>query len=229
MFPFYDPTMLLLIPAIILTIYAQGKISATFNKYAKVRSASGYSGAQIARRLLDQNGLYDVQVKSVSGKLSDHYDPRTQVVSLSQEVYNGTSIAAIGVAAHETGHAVQHADAYAPFNMRATIVPVASLGSSLAPWLIIIGFVMAYYQLILVGVVAFAAVVLFQLITLPVEFNASRRAIAFLGNGYLEGAELQGAHKVLNAAALTYVAAALTAVLTLLRFILLANAGRRND
>lgn len=231
MFPyFFDPTMIILIPAILLSIYAQTKISSTFANYSRVRSASGFSGAQIARRILDQQGLYDVQVQAVSGNLSDHYDPRTQVVSLSRDVYYGTSIAALGVAAHETGHAVQHDQAYTAFAMRSAFAPVASLGSTVAPWLIILGFFMAARPLLEIGIFAFTAVVLFQLITLPVELNASSRAMIFLENGaYLDAGELKGARKVLSAAALTYVAAALTAILTLVRFLVLANSGRRND
>lgn len=229
-FPIFDPTMVILLPAIILTIYAQIKISSTFNSYSRVHAAAGYTGAQVARRLLDNKGLYDVQVDVIEGNLTDHYDPRGRVVRLSHDVYYGTSIASLGVAAHETGHAVQHDEAYAPFNMRAAIVPVASFGSRVAPWLIILGFFLSAPSLLQVGIVAFTAVVLFQIITLPVEFNASSRALAFLENGaYLARDEVRGARKVLSAAALTYVAAALTAVLTLVRFLILANAGRRDD
>ncbi|HZW83669.1 MAG TPA: zinc metallopeptidase [Candidatus Deferrimicrobium sp.] len=230
-FPFYDSTMIILIPAIILSLYAQFKVSNTFKRFSKIRSAGGYTGAQVARRLLDQNGLFDVQVEMVEGRLTDHYDPRSQVVRLSPEVYQGTSLSALGVAAHETGHAVQHDHSYVPFNLRSTIVPVANLGSNAAPFLILIGLFMGQGGSFLVdlGILAFTAVVVFQIVTLPVEFNASSRAMAFLESGFLTREEVSGARKVLSAAALTYVAAALTAVLTLVRFLLLANAGRRDD
>ncbi len=229
--PFWDSSMVVLIPAIILTLYAQFKVSNTFKRYSRIGSAAGYSGAQVARRLLDQNGLYDVRVEMVEGQLTDHYDPRAQVVRLSPDVYRGTSLAALGVAAHETGHAVQHDHAYVPFNLRSAIVPVANLGSNAAPFLILIGLFMGRGGTFLVdlGIIAFTAVVIFQIVTLPVEFNASSRAMAFLESGFLTREEAPGARKVLSAAALTYVAAALTAVLTLVRFLLLANAGRRDD
>ncbi|HWJ02042.1 MAG TPA: zinc metallopeptidase [Verrucomicrobiae bacterium] len=229
MFPFMDWTMVILLPAIILSIYAQIKISGTFSRYSKVEAAGGYAGYQIARRLLDQQGLYDVQVEMVEGRLSDHYDPRSQTVRLSPDVYHGRSLAALGVAAHETGHAVQHDHAYVPFGMRSAIVPFASFGSNIAPWLIILGMFLASQNLLYIGIIAFTAVVVFQLITLPVEFNASSRAMAFLENGFLAGDEVKGARKVLSAAALTYVAAALTSILTLVRFLVIANAGRRDD
>ncbi|HEX3015027.1 MAG TPA: zinc metallopeptidase [Desulfobacteria bacterium] len=227
----FDSTMVILIPAIILSLYAQLKISSTFNRYSQVRSAAGYSGGQTARRLLDQNGLYDVQVQPIPGKLTDHYDPRSKVVRLSEEVYYGSSLAALGVAAHETGHAVQHDHAYAPLAIRTAIVPVANFGSGIAPWLIIIGLFLGQGGGLLldIGILAFTAVVIFQLVTLPVEFNASSRALAFLGNGYLVRDEVRGARRVLTAAALTYVAAALTSVLTLVRFLMLAGVGRRDD
>lgn len=223
--------MVILIPAIILSLYAQLKISSTFNRYSQVRSAAGYSGGQTARRLLDQNGLYDVQVQPIPGKLTDHYDPRSKVVRLSEEVYYGSSLAALGVAAHETGHAVQHDHAYAPLAIRSAIVPAANFGSGIAPWLIIIGLFLGQGGGLLldIGILAFTAVVIFQLVTLPVEFNASSRALAFLGNGYLARDEVRGARRVLTAAALTYVAAALTSVLTLVRFLMLAGVGRRDD
>jgi uncharacterized protein len=230
-FPFYDSTMIILIPAIILSLYAQFKVSNTFKRFSKINSAGGYSGAQVARRLLDQNGLFDVQVEMVAGRLTDHYDPRSQVVRLSPEVYQGTSLSALGVAAHETGHAVQHDHSYVPFNLRSSIVPVANFGSNAAPFLILIGLFMGQGGSFLVdlGILAFTAVVVFQIVTLPVEFNASSRAMAFLESGFLTREEVSGARKVLSAAALTYVAAALTAVLTLVRFLLLANVGRRDD
>ncbi|MGI5900894.1 MAG: zinc metallopeptidase [Desulfitobacteriia bacterium] len=216
------PSTVLLIPAILLTIYAQMKISSTYGRYSRIRSASGRTGADVARAILDKNGLYDVKVEQVAGNLTDHYDPRAHAVRLSSNIYGGTSIAALAVAAHETGHAVQHADGYTPLRLRTAFVPVASFGSQIGPFLIIIGFIFSSYSfLIPLGIYAFAFAVLFQVVTLPVEFNASSRALAFLeGSGIISSREeMAGARRMLSAAALTYVAAALTAILTLLRFI----------
>ena len=217
---------LLLIPAIILTIYAQTKISSAYGRYSKIKSASGQTGAQAARALLDENGLYNVKVEQVAGDLTDHYDPRAHAVRLSSGVYNSTSIAALAVAAHETGHAVQHADGYVPLKIRSAFVPVASFGSQIGPVLIILGFFLPTIpQLMMLGIYAFAFAVFFQIVTLPVEYNASNRALAFLeGNGMISGREeVTGAQKMLSAAAMTYVAAALTAILTLIRFIIIAR------
>ncbi|KLU61022.1 putative neutral zinc metallopeptidase [Peptococcaceae bacterium CEB3] len=227
---FYDPTMVLLIPAILLSIYAQAKISSAYGKYSEIRARSGLSGAQVARAILGGNGLYDVRVEAVAGRLSDHYDPRTKVVSLSQDVYSSNSLAAVAVAAHETGHALQHARGYFPLQLRSTFVPVANFGSSLGPILILVGLFMPSFGLLLnVGILFFAFAVLFQLITLPVEFNASHRALAMLSQENLVADdEIRGARSVLSAAALTYVAAALAAVLQLARFLLIAQ-GRRRD
>ncbi|UWG96176.1 zinc metallopeptidase [Dehalobacter sp. DCM] len=225
-FPLFDSTIILLIPAIILTIYAQVKISSAYGKYSQVRSNSGRTGADIARALLDENGLYDVKVEQVAGHLTDHYDPRTQVVRLSSGVYNSTSIAALAVAAHETGHAVQHADGYVPLKLRSAFVPIASFGSNVGPILIILGLFLTQTSFLLtLGIYLFAFAVLFQIVTLPVEYNASNRALAFLGNSGIiaDRDEMHGAQKMLSAAALTYVAAALTAILTLLRFVLIAQ------
>lgn len=221
----FDWTIIILIPAILLSIYAQFKISATYNKYSQVRSARGYTGAQAARAILDRNGLQDVQVAMTSGRLSDHYDPRTKVVRLSEDVYRGTSLASVAVAAHETGHAVQDDREYYPMRLRASLVPVANFGSSLAPFLIMLGlFMPAFDWLLKVGIVAFSAAVLFQIVTLPVEYNASNRAMGLLeSEGILGRDEAGGARKVLSAAALTYVAATLVAVLDLVRFILIAR------
>lgn len=222
----FDASIILLIPAIILTIYAQAKISSAYGRYSKVRSSSGRTGADVARALLDENRLYDVKVEQVAGNLTDHYDPRTQVVRLSDGVYNSTSIAALAVAAHETGHAVQHADGYVPLKLRGAFVPVASFGSNVGPILIIIGlFLPDIPFLMTLGIYVFAFAVLFQIVTLPVEFNASNRALAFLGDSGIvsNGEEMNGAKKMLSAAALTYVAAALTAILTLLRFVWIAQ------
>lgn len=223
---FWDPSIILLIPAIILTIYAQSKVNGAYRKYSKVRASSGMTGADVARALLNENGLYDVKVEQVAGNLTDHYDPRVQRVRLSNGVYGSTSIAAIAVAAHETGHAVQHADGYTPLKLRSAFVPVAGFGSQLGPLLILLGIIIPGIPYLLdIGIYLFAFAVLFQVITLPVEFNASSRALAFLSDAGIVGGreESEGARKMLNAAALTYVAAAITAVLTLLRFLMIAS------
>jgi hypothetical protein len=222
----FDYTIILLIPAIILTVYAQAKISGAYGRYSKMRSSSGATGADVARALLNENGLYDVQVEQVAGNLTDHYDPRTHVVRLSSGVYNSTSIAAQAVAAHETGHAVQHADSYVPLKLRSAFVPVASFGSQAGPILILLGLFLPSISFLLdIGIYVFAFAVLFQIVTLPVEYNASNRALAFLGDSGIikDTEEMTGARKMLSAAALTYVAAALTAILTLLRFVWIAQ------
>ena len=232
-FPFYfDPTYMLLIPAIILALYAQMKVQSTFNHYSRVRASSGMTGAQVARALLDKNNLTDVVVEFTPGRLTDHYDPRTKRLRLSPENYHGTSLAALGVAAHETGHAIQHAREYIPLNIRNAIFPVASFGSSLAFPLFIMGFLFGRGGTFLMdlGILLFTFAVLFQVVTLPVEFNASGRALRMLeSEGYLlRGGEVAGARKVLNAAALTYLAATAMAVLQLFRLILLRGY-RSND
>ena len=212
----------LILPAALLAMYAQVKINSTYSKYSKVASRRGVTGAEVARRILDQNGLQSVQIGHVAGNLTDHYDPRTQVVNLSDSVYNSTSVAAIGVAAHETGHAVQHAVGYAPIRIRNAIVPVVNIGSTLSIPLFLLGFLFSIGILADIGIILFSFAVLFQLVTLPVEFNASRRAIATLESGYiLEDEELGGAKKVLGAAAMTYVASAVMALAQLLRLILI--------
>jgi Zn-dependent membrane protease YugP len=222
-----DPTFLLLLPAIILAGYAQSKVSSTFNKYLRVRNSYGHTGYEVARRLLDINGLQSVAIERVAGRLSDHYDPRTRILRLSQDVYNGSSLASVGVAAHECGHAIQHSEGYAPLIIRNTIAPVASFGSK-ASWLFIIGgFIFSIVQLIDIGILLFSAAVIFQIITLPVEFNASSRAIALLeGNGLVPSNEIGPTREVLKAAALTYVAAVFTAVMQLVRLFVLR--GRRD-
>lgn len=227
LYPF-DWTIFLLVPAIILTIYAQAKVSSTYKKYAKVQARSGITAAEMARSMLDYNGLSNVQVQPVKGNLTDHYDPRTKVLRLSESTYNNRSVAALGIAAHEAGHAMQDAESYAPLKIRGALVPVANFGSSASWILILMGFLFNALNLIGIGIICFAAVVVFQLVTLPVEFNASNRAlIALEGGGFLERDEIQKTNKVLRAAALTYVAAALTAVLQLLRLILIFS-GRRD-
>ncbi|MBU3226869.1 zinc metallopeptidase [Clostridium algidicarnis] len=228
MFLFYDSTYLILVPALILSIWAQSKISSTFNKYSKIYSSKGYTGSEVARMILDSNGLVDVRIERVAGNLTDHYDPRDRVLRLSERVYSSTSVASIGVAAHEVGHAIQHQQDYRPLIIRNNIVPVVNISSS-ASWIIFfIGIIMGLPLLTNIGIVLFSAVVLFQLITLPVEFNASNRAIKILEDkSILYENEIVGAKKVLSAAALTYVAATLTAISQLLRLMALSN--RRND
>lgn len=226
---FFDPTYLLLIPAILLSLYAQAKVQTTFSKYMKIPARSGINGAQAARELLRQNQLYDVMVEQVSGRLSDHYDPRSKTLRLSPEVYSSSSLAALGIAAHEAGHAFQHNNEYVPLKLRNAIVPVANIGSNLAFPLLLLGIILSMPTLVQIGIIAFSAAVLFQLITLPVEYNASNRAIAALeSGGMIQGDETGSTRKVLNAAALTYVAATLMSILQLLRLLLIAGGGRRN-
>ncbi len=229
-FPFYyDPTYILLLPAIILAIYAQTKVQSTYSKFSKVGNRRGMTGAEAARRILDRNGLQNVRIERVAGNLSDHYDPRANVVRLSEGVHDSASIAAVGVAAHEVGHAVQHNTGYAPIKMRNTVLPVAQIGSAVALPLVIIGIIFSAFEVLIpVGIVLYTAVVAFQLITLPVELNASRRALATVYEiGFLDAEETKGAKKVLSAAAMTYIAAAASAILQLLRLLLLA--GRSGD
>jgi len=227
MFYYYDPTYLLLIPGLLLALYAQFKVNSTFNHYKRVPSRIRMTGAEIARAILDSNNCRDVRVEHVQGSLTDHYDPENGVLRLSSEVYGSTSIAALGVAAHEAGHAIQDAQDYAPLRIRANLVPVANIGSGMAIPLFMLGLLMSWEPLTKLGIFAFAFSVLFYVVTLPVEFNASRRAVTVLASGYLPQDEVKGVKAVLSAAALTYVAAALQAVLQLLRLVLLAN--RRHD
>ena len=219
-----DWTMILLIPAILFTIYAQLKVQSSFRKYLDYPASSGMTGAQVARDLLNRENLYDVPVELTPGQLSDHYDPRERILRLSPEVYHGRSLASLGVAAHETGHAIQHARAYAPLSIRNGIFPVANLGSNLGYILFIVGMFMGFNKILIdIGIILFSFFVFFTVLTLPVEFNASNRALALLADGgYLQrGEEITGARKVLSAAAMTYVAAAATAVLNLLRMLLI--------
>ncbi len=225
---FYDPTFILVLPALLFAMYAQFKVNSTFNRYLRERSYAGFTGNQVARQILDDNGLHNVTVERVGGQLSDHYDPRSGIVRLSPDVYNGTSVAALGVAAHEVGHAVQHATKYAPLGFRTNLFPVASIGSQMAMPLFLMGFLFSFDVLMLVGIWFFIAALGFQLITLPVEFNASKRALAFLDKGgYLSRAEVPKAKAVLNAAALTYVAAVAVSATQLLRLLLLRGQRRR--
>ncbi|MCK5833352.1 zinc metallopeptidase [bacterium] len=221
---FWDPTFILLIPAFILAAWAQSKLSRTYKRYSEEKSARGITGANAARGILDSEGLSSVQIEKVSGNLTDHYDPRNRTLRLSQGVYSSDSIAAIGIAAHEVGHAIQHKNAYAPLSIRNAIVPVVNFGSFLAWPLFIIGFLLRTPVLIQIGIALFSGAVIFQLITLPVEFDASKRALAQLSDGgYLTMEEISGARRVLTAAALTYVAAAAMAIIQLLRMILLSR------
>ncbi|MCL5019977.1 MAG: zinc metallopeptidase [Patescibacteria group bacterium] len=221
---FYDPTMLLLIPALLLSLYAQFKVKMTYARFSKVRSRKGLTGAQAANYILRNKGLGSIPIEETPGSLTDHYDPRKKILRLSSDNYHSDSIAALGVSAHEAGHAVQHGEGYAPLAFRNTIVPVANFGSTLAFPLFILGIIFSWSSLIDLGIILFSVAVVFTVITLPVEFNASRRAIAELANsGFLQSDELQGAKKVLNAAALTYVAATAMAVLELVRLLLIRN------
>ncbi|NMA61032.1 MAG: zinc metallopeptidase [Firmicutes bacterium] len=225
---YYDPTFVLVLPALFFAMYAQFKVNSTFNRYLRERSYAGLTGAQVARRILDDHGLHNVNVERVGGRLSDHYDPRDRTVRLSPDIYNGTSLAAVSVAAHEVGHAVQHASNYLPLNLRSSIFPVAAIGSQMAFPLFMAGFIFSFDTLMLVGIWFFIAALAFQVVTLPVEFNASSRAIGFLDDGgYLNRAEVPKAKAVLTAAALTYVAATAVAATQLIRLLVLR--GQRRD
>ena len=228
---FWDPTMVLLIPAMILAMYSQMKVNSTYHHYSQIASQRGMTGADVARYILNKNGLYDIPIERVQGQLSDHYDPRSRVVRLSQGVYDSTSIAALGVAAHEVGHAIQHDTGYMPLYIRNTIIPITQIGSYVSIPLLILGILVSSPRLVELGILLFTAIVFFQLITLPVEFNASRRAVAVLGDeAILTADELVGTKKVLSAAALTYVAAAVTAVFQLLRLLIISGVlGGRDD
>ncbi len=225
---FFDPTMIILVPALIISAWAQFKVSNTFNQYEKIQSFNRYSGYNVARMLLDDAGLYDVSIETVRGKLSDHYDPIKRVLRLSSDIYNGTSVAALGVAAHEVGHAIQHKEKYSALMFRNSIAPAVNFASSMSWLLFIAGIFLGFSGLTTAGILLFSAVVVFQLITLPVEFNASSRALKLLEQrGILYGNEVEGAKKVLGAAALTYVAATLMAVSQLLRLIVLSDRDSR--
>ena len=225
---FYDPTFILVLPALLLALYAQVKVKSTFARYLQERSYVGLTGAQVARQILNANGLHNVSVERVGGELTDHYDPRSETVRLSPQVYDGTSVAAVGVAAHEVGHAVQHARGYVPLGLRTSLFPVAAVGSQMAFPLFMLGFLFSMDVLMLVGIWFFIAALAFQLITLPVEFNASRRALAaLLSGGYLTQAEVPKAKAVLSAAALTYVAAVAVAASQLIRLLFLRGQRRR--
>lgn len=224
-YPFYfDRTMLILLPALLISFWAQSKINSTYNKYRNVRTLNGYTGEQIARMMLNEAGLSFVNIEMVNTRLGDHYDPTSKVLRLSPEVYGGTSIAAAGIAAHEVGHAIQHKESYKPLMLRNSIVPVVNFGSNISWVLFVIGLFMGNSLLVNLGIILFSGVVVFQLVTLPVEFNASSRAINILDKrGILYANEVSSAKKVLGAAAMTYVASALMAISQLLRLIAISK------
>lgn len=226
---FFDWTYLIIVmPMLIISFFAQAKVQSTYTKYSKVFNRRGYTAEQAARMILDKNGLRDVGIGRISGNLTDNYNPKTNIISLSDAVYGSTSVAAIGVAAHEAGHAIQHANEYTPIKIRTAIVPITQIGSQLSMPLVLLGLVFGIYPLAYIGIILFGAVVLFQLVTLPAEFNASRRALAALSDGYLADDEVRGAKKVLSAAAMTYVAALFVALANLLRLLIIVSGGRNN-
>lgn len=226
-----DWTYILVLIGAVLSLIASAKVNSTFNKYQRVRSASGMTGAEAAQRILHQNGIYDVAVEHVRGNLTDHYDPKNKVLRLSDATYASNSVAAVGVAAHECGHALQHNVGYLPLRIRSAIVPAANIGSRLGIPIILLGVLLgSNYFLIELGIWVFSLAVLFQIVTLPVEFNASNRAMVMMERyGILSGDELRTTRKVLSAAAMTYVAAAASSVLQLLRLVLLFGGNRRRD
>lgn len=228
---YFDPTYMLVLIGVVICLAASAKMRSTFSRYSRIRNHSGMTGREAAEQVLHRAGIYDVRVEHVSGNLTDHYDPRSKVLRLSDATYGSASVAAVGVAAHECGHAIQHATGYAPLAFRSALVPVASFGSTIAWPLILIGLLFNSQSSVLflnLGILAFSLAVLFQIVTLPVEFNASSRAIRMLsGNGMLYEDEVQATRKVLTAAALTYVAGAASAILQLLRIILISNSRRR--
>lgn len=227
-FPF-DPTTIILIPSIILTLYAQAKVKSSFERYLRVPTRRGYTGAQIARMLLDSNGLSNVPIEFARGQLGDHYDPTKRVLRLSKDVYQGSSIASVSVAAHEVGHAIQHSNGYMPLSLRNMVFPLARFGSSAAWLFIMIGLLIPSLGGFMdIGILLFGTAVIFQLITLPVEFNASSRALELLDiNGFIIDEEKRGASNVLKAAALTYVAAMASGVAQLMRLLLIRDRRRR--
>jgi Zn-dependent membrane protease YugP len=228
---FYDSTMLLLLPALLLALLAQSWMKSAYNKYSKIRTQAGIPASQAVQKILYDNGNYEVSVIPTQGTLTDHYDPRKEVLSLSEGVYDSASVAALGIAAHEAGHAMQKKDGYAALSLRTLAVPAVNFGSALSMPIFILGLVMSWQPLLIAGIALFALTVLFSLITLPVEFNASRRAIQMLNaSGLITREEEAGVRKVLTAAAMTYVASAIGALLQLFRLILLSKgASRRRD
>lgn len=218
--------IILVLPTILLALFAQTKVKSAFNTYSNLIARNGKTAASVTRQILDSNGLFNVRIERTSGHLSDHFDPKNNVIRLSESVYDSGSVAAIGVAAHEAGHAVQHAEKYVPIKIRNAIIPVANLGSSFAPIIIILGIVLSSPSLVWFGIILYSSIAAFQLVTLPLEFNASKRAVTTLNTMGFDEAEITGVKKVLSAAALTYVAALLTTIANLLRFILIS---RRNS
>lgn len=225
---YFDRTIILLLPAMIIAFWAQSKVSSTYKKYRTVRTMNGYTGEKVARMILDVAGLYNVPVLETSGELTDHYDPRSRVIRLSRDIYYGTSIASAGIAAHEVGHAIQHQEAYKPLVLRTSIARAVNFSSQASILIFMIGLLFSIPFLTNLGIVFFTVAVIYQLITLPVEFNASRRALNILENrNILYGNEINGAKNVLSAAAMTYVAAALMSISQLIRLIAISN--RNND
>ena len=230
MFFYYDWTMLLLIPGILLSLWASSRVKSAYAKYSRVYASCRMTGAEVAEHMLHSEGVYDVNIEVVRGNLTDHYDPSTRTLRLSEGVARSSSLASLGVAAHETGHALQHRDAYGPLVLRSAAVPTVNIGSNLSWPLVVAGMIFSFEPLINIGILLFSLTVLFTIITLPVEFNASKRAMTALASGgYLTQTELPGAKSVLSAAAMTYVAAALSAVLQLLRLLVLTGKTRRDD
>ena len=229
---YFDPTYILVLIGVVISMIASARVKSTFQKYSRVRSRTNMTGAQAAQRVLNSAGIHDVTIRHVSGDLTDHYDPRNKTLNLSDPVYGSASVAAIGVAAHECGHAIQHQQGYSPLSLRSALVPVANFGSAISWPLIIAGVIFggAGSTLCKIGILLFSAAVLFQLVTLPVEFNASSRALhALETGGFLDSQEIQGARKVLWAAAMTYVGALLTSILQLLRFVLIFLGNNQNN
>ena len=225
---YFDRTMLLLLPAIIIAFWAQSKVSGTYKKYRTVRTMNGYTGENVARMMLDAAGLYDVPVVETRGELTDHYDPRSRVVRLSSDIFHGASIASAGIAAHEVGHAIQHKEAYKPLVLRTSMATAVNISSQASIIIFMIGLLFSIPMLTNIGIIFFTVAVIYQLITLPVEFNASRRALNILeSRNILYGNEVNGAKSVLSAAAMTYVAAALMSISQLIRLIAISN--RNND
>lgn len=222
------PYIVLVVPMLIISLWAQIKVKSTYQKYSTVYSRSGMTAEMAVRKILDSNGLFHVGITRVPGELTDHYDPRSNTIALSDSVYGSTSVAAIGVAAHEAGHAIQHAVGYGPIKLRTALVPVTNIGSRLSMPLFIIGLLLANQPLAYAGIILFSLTVVFQLVTLPTEFNASYRAVKALEGGYFNDEELKGTKKVLSAAAMTYLAALFVALASLLRLLLIVN-GRRRD
>lgn len=225
---YFDWTYILVIAGAILSLLASWNVKASYNRYARIANMRGITGAEAARRILEANNVRNVQVQHVRGELTDHYDPRTQTVNLSDSVYNSTSVAALGVAAHECGHVMQHETGYVPLQIRTALVPAANIGSRFGIYIVILGLILALEPLTTIGIWVFSLAVLFQIVTLPVEFDASRRALSMLeGYGMMGQEEVGGARKVLTAAALTYVAAAAASVMSLIRLLILRDNRRR--